>query len=142
MSRLERRLQVQELLFSGYSHERISKKLEISTKTVSRDIQWIRSSNQNWLEDLAHNGFAQEFRETIEGYKQDIMQLQEMQENCTDDNLKLKIIRTITDTRRKYIEQFSQFPVVWAMDVFVKKNSPQSIEQPTIPSLSDISGVK
>lgn len=142
MSRLERRLQVQELLFSGYSNKMISKKLDISTKTVSRDIQWIRDNNQNWLEDLAQNGFAQEFREIIEGYKQDIMRLQEMQEKCTDDNLRLKIIRTITDTRRKYIEQFAQFPVIWAMDVFVKKNNIQPIEQPTIPSLSNISGVK
>ncbi len=142
MSRLERRLQVQELPFSGYSYEKISQKLEISTKTVARDIKWIRNNNKNWLEELAENGFAQEFRETIEGYKQDIMRLQEMQENCTEDNLRLKIIKAITDTRRKYIEQFSQFPMVWAMNVFVKKNNPQSIEQPTMPSLSDISGVK
>jgi len=142
MSRLERRLEVQELLFAGFSQERISQKLGISTKTVSRDIQWIRDNNQNWLEDLAQNGFAQEFREVLEGYKQDIMRLQEMQEDCTDQNLRLKIIKAITDTRRKYIEQFSQFPVVWAMDVFVKKNKPQTISQPTIPSLSDISGIK
>jgi|SaaInlStandDraft_6_1057023.scaffolds.fasta_scaffold90637_1 transposase len=142
MSRLERRLQVQELLFSGYSHEKISQKLRISTKTVSRDIQWVRDNSQNWLEDLAENGFGQEYREAIEGYKQDIMRLQEMQDNCTDDNLKLKIIRTITDTRRKYIEQFAQFPVVWALDVFVKNNNPQPIEKPILPSLSGISGIK
>jgi transposase len=142
MSRLERRLQVQELLFSGYSQEKISQKLEISTKTVSRDIQWIRDNNQNWLEDLAQRGFVQEFRETLEGYKQDIMRLQEMQENCTDENLRLKIIKTISDIRSKYAQQFASFPVVWALDVFVKKNNPHPIEQPTLPSLSDISGVK
>ena len=142
MSRLKRRLEVQELLFSGFSHEKISQKLRISTKTVSRDIQWIRDNNQNWLENLAENGFVQEYREAIEGYKQDIMRLQEMQDNCTDDNLRLKIIRTISDTRRKYIEQFAQFPVVWALAVFVKKNNTQPIEKPTIPSLSNISGVK
>ena len=87
MSRLKRRLEVQELLFSGYNQGKISQKLGISTKTVSRDIKWIRENNKNWLENLAEKGFAQEFREVLEGYKQDIMRLQEMQENCKEQNL-------------------------------------------------------
>jgi hypothetical protein len=28
------------------------------------------------------------------------------------------------------------------MDIFVKKNNPQSIEQPTLPSLSGITGIR
>jgi len=140
--KLKRRIKAQELLFSGFSIEKIAEKLEVSSKTISRDVKWIRDNNKNWLEDLAERGFAQEFRETLEGYKQDIMRLQEMQEECKDQNLRLKIIKTIADIRYKYAQQFAQFPGVWGMQVFVLKNNPQSIEQPTLSSLSGILGVK
>jgi len=138
--RLQRRLKVQDLLFAGFDQHSIAKKMGVSIRTVARYVQWIRKNNEKWLENLAEKGFAQEFRENIEGYKQDIMRLQEMQENCKDQNLRLKIIKTISDTRHKYIEQFARFPVVWALNVFVQKNNPHSIERPTLPSLSGISG--
>jgi len=139
--KLKRRLKVQELLFAGYDQNSISEKMDVSVRTIARDVQSIRDKNKNWLEDLAEKGFAQEFRETLEGYKQDIMRLQEMQEECKDQNLRLKIIKTIADIRYKYAQQFAQFPGVWAMDQFVNRNNPQSIEQPTLPSLSEISGM-
>jgi len=140
-NRLQRRLKVQDLLFAGFDQYSIAKKIGVSIRTVARDIQWIRKNNEKWLENLAEKGFAQEFREIIEGYKQDIMRLQEMQENCKDQNLRLKIIKTISYIRHKYVEQFARFPVVWALDLFVQKNKPHSIEQPTLPSLSGISGI-
>ena len=139
--RLQRRLKVQELLFAGYDQHSIAKKTGVSIRTTCRDIEWIRKNNKNWLDDLAEKGFTQEFRETLEGYKQDIMRLQEMQENCKDQSLRLQIIKTISDIRYKYVEQFARFPVVWALNLFVQKNSPHSIEQPTLPSLSGISGI-
>lgn len=142
MSRLKRRLQVQELLFSGYTQEKISQKLGISTKTVSRDIQWVRENSGKWLEELAGVNYAHVFRETLEGYKQDIMRLYEMLEKCKDDNTKVKIIKTISDIRYRYTTQLGQFPAVWAMDVFVKKNNPHSIELPELLSLSGITGMK
>ena len=93
--RLQRRLKVQELLFAGYDQHSIAKKTGVSIRTTCRDIEWIRKNNKNWLDDLAEKGFTQEFRETLEGYKQDIMRLQEMQENCKDQSLRLQIIKTI-----------------------------------------------
>ena len=139
--KLKRRVKVQELLFSGYSNEKISEKLGVSTKTIGRDIKWIRQNNKNWLEDLANSGFAQEFRETLEGYKQDIIRLYEMLEQCKDDNTKIKLIKATSDIRYRYSQQFASFPAVWAIDVFVQKNNPHPIEELTLPSLSGISGL-
>ena len=137
--KLQRRLKVQELLFAGYDQHSIAKKTGVSIRTTCRDVEWIRKNNKNWLDDLAEKGFTQEFRETLEGYKQDIMRLQEMQEKCKDQSLRLQIIKKISDIRYKYVEQFARFPAVWAMDVFVQKNNPHPIEKPTLPSLSGIS---
>ena len=63
--KLKRRVKVQELLFSGFSIDKIAEKLQVSSKTISRDVKWVRENNKNWLEDLAETGFAQEFRETL-----------------------------------------------------------------------------
>ncbi len=128
-NRLKRRLQVQELLFSGYTQEKISEKLKVSLKTIGRDIKWIRRDAQNWLDDIAKTNFVNVFRETLEGYKQDIVRLYEMLEKCKDDNTKIKLIKTISDIRYRYSQQFAEFPVVWSLDVFVKKNNPQPMEE-------------
>ena len=140
-NRLKRRLQVQELLFSGYTQEKISEKLDVTPRTVRRDIKWIRRNEQNWLDDIAETNFVHVFRETLEGYKQDIIRLYEMLEQCKDDNTKIKLIKAISDIRYRYTEQFARFPAVWAMDVFVQKNNPHPIEQPTLPSLSGMLGI-
>jgi len=122
-------LQVQELLFSGYTQEKISEKLKVSLKTIGRDIKWIRKNAQNWLDDIAKTNFVNVFRETLEGYRQDIIRLYEMLEQCKDDNTKIKLIKAISDIRYRYTGQFARFPGVWALDVFVKKNNPHPLEE-------------
>lgn len=134
-NRLKRRLQVQELLFSCYTQEKISEKLKVSLKTIGRDIKWIRRNAQNWLDDIAKTNFVNVFRETLGGYTQDIVRLYEMLEQCKDDNTKIKLIKAISDIRYRYAGQFARFPVVWAMDQFIKKNSPKPIVQPTMKCL-------
>jgi len=138
---LKRRMRVQELQIMSYSQEKIAEKLGISVRTVQRSVEWNRRNEQNWLDDIAKTNFVHVFRETLEGYKHDIIRLYEMLEQCKDDNTKIKIIKTISDVRYRYTEQFARFPAVWAMDVFVQKNNPHSIEQPTLLSLSGISGI-
>ena len=128
-NRLKRRLQVQELLFSGYTQEKISEKLQVSLKTIGRDIKWIRRNAQNWLDDIAKTNFVNVFRETLEGYTQDIVRLYEMLEQCKDDKTKIKLIKAISDIRYRYTAQFAQFTSVWAFDVFIQKNNPHPLEE-------------
>ena len=128
-NRLKRRLQVQELLFSSYTQEKISEKLKVSLKTIGRDIKWIRRNAQNWLDDIAKTNFVNVFRETLGGYTQDMVRLYEMLEKCKDDNTKIKLIKTISDIRYRYTAQFAQFPSVWAFDVFIKKNNSHPLEE-------------
>ena len=92
--------------------------------------------------ELAEINYAHVFRETLEGYRYDFVRLYKMLESCKDDNTKIKIIKTISDIRYKYTQQLAQFPAVWSMEIFVKKNSPHHVEQPTLPSLSDTTGIR
>lgn len=48
------RLQVQELLLNGYTQERISAKLNISTSVTAKIVKKIRKESSQWLTNLQH----------------------------------------------------------------------------------------
>jgi len=140
----KRNLQVQELVLSGYTQERISDKLNISISTVARTIKKQRNSSKQWLENLALNDYAHIYREALAGFQQDLMHLNDLLEDPKiQDNIKLQlqIRKAITETRSKRLEHLLRGPVVWSMDALIQKCNPSSIEQPTMKSLGGISGV-
>ena len=140
----KRRLEIQELTLSGYSQEKIAEKLGVSLSTVSRDVKTTRDNSSEWLENLAQRDFANIYRETLEGFKQDLMYLNELIEDESvknDKKLQLQIRREITETRSKYLDQLLRGPMVWSMAVFIKKYAPEPIEFPKMASLGGISGM-
>jgi len=121
----KRRLMVQNLLLEGYTEEKISDKLNVSISTVERDVRKLRESNERWLEDLFPKQMVHVFREGLEGMKKDMLTLREMLEEESVKNdipLKLKILRSISELRVKYLELFHQTPLVWSVNLFAKKN--------------------
>jgi len=140
----KRNLQVQELILSGYTQEKIAEKLNISISTVVRTIKKQRNSSKQWLENLAQNDYANIYREALAGFQQDLMYLNDLLENPTIQNnikLQLQIRKAITETRSKRLEHLLRGPVVWSMDALIQKCNPSTIEQPTMNSLGGISGV-
>jgi len=87
----KRNLQVQELVLSGYTQEKISDKLNISISTVARTIKKQRNSSKQWLKNLAQNDYANIYREALAGFQQDLMELNDLLENpIIQDNIKSK----------------------------------------------------
>jgi len=138
------KLEIQELVLSGYTQEKIADKLNISISTVTRAVRKQRNSNKKWLENLAQKDYANIYREALEGFQQDLMHLNDLLEDPNiQDNIKLQlqIRRTITETRSKRLEHLLRGPVVWSMNALIQKCNPSPIEQPTMDSLGGISGV-
>ena len=138
------KLEIQELVLSGYTQEKIADKLNISISTVTRAVRKQRNSNKKWLENLAQKDYANIYREALEGFQQDLMHLNDLLEDPKiQDNIKLQlqIRKAITETRSKRLEHLLRGPVVWSMDALIQKCNPSSIEQPTMKSLGGISGV-
>lgn len=136
--KLQRRMKIEELLFYGYTQEEIADKLNISVSTIYRDVKKIRSGSRQWMEDLAEKGLVSLFREALEGYRRDIIYLKELlqeEDVKNDKNLQVKIIKTISDIRNQYLMHLNASPIVWSMDVFVKKNTPQPIAMPKMRSI-------
>ncbi len=138
------RLEIQELTFSGYTQEKIAEKLGISKSTVYRTLTKLRHASDQWLTNLAQRDYANIYRESLEGYRQDMMHLNELLEDDSvkkNIKLQLQIRREITHSRSKYLEYLLQGPMVWSMAIFVKDNSPQSIIEPKMEALEGISGI-
>ena len=138
------KLEIQELVLSGYTQEKIADKLNISISTVTRAIKKQRNSNRKWLENLAQKDYANIYREALEGFQQDLMHLNDLLEDPNiQDNIKLQlqIRKTITETRSKRLEHLLRGPVVWSMNALIQKCNPSPIKQPTMESLGGITGV-
>ena len=141
----KRRLQVQELLLSGFTQERISEKLNISISTVARTVKKIRDGSAQWLTNLAEKDIAHIVRETLEGLKLDLMKLNDMLEDSSvknDIKLQLQIRKEITAVRSEYFKQLTNMPMAWSLNVFTKKYAPEPMPQPTMKGLGGISGTK
>ena len=134
----KRRLQVEELLFVGYSPNEISSKLRVSYRTIQRDIQWLREKSDEWLENLANRDYAMIYREALEGFRSDMVRFHEMldDENVMNNPiLQIKIIKEISQARHYYLEHLNAGPIVWSMDNLIKRCSPQPIPQPSMKCL-------
>jgi transposase len=141
----KRRLQVQELLLSGFTQERISEKLNISVSTVARTVKKIREGSAQWLTNLAERDIAHIVRESLQGLQQDLMNLTDMLEDPAvknDIKLELQIRKEIIAVRSEYLRQITNMPMAWSLENFTKKYAPEPMSQPTLKGLGGITGVK
>lgn len=96
------KLEVQNLALSGYTHEKIADKLNVSESTVSRTLRKLRKGSSQWLTNLAERDMAHIFHESLQGFQQDMMYLNELLDDESVKNnpkLQLQIRREIIQTR-------------------------------------------
>ena len=98
----ERKSQVWDLTLQGFTQEEIAEKLDVSTKTISRDAKEIKKDSIRWMDTLPR-GQIQMYHlsnfETIERVNKELWKLFETTE---DDKLKVKILKTIADNRKTH----------------------------------------
>ncbi len=125
----KRRVSIQELLFDGYNQVQIATKLNVSERTVRRDVRKIRESDKRWLDEIFPNKMVSLVHETSEGVKKDIVFLREMlnKDNVKEDvSLTLKILKAISELRHDYFELITHTPLVWSLKQFAKRNNLKS----------------
>lgn len=138
------KLEVQQLAISGFTQERIAHKLNISESTVFRTLKKLRKGSSQWLTNLAEQDLAHIFHESLQGFQQDLMHLNDLLDDPKiQDNpkLQIQIRREISNIRSQYLKALTQAPMVWSLAIFTSKYSPEPIIQPTMKSLDGISGV-
>ncbi len=128
---IKRRQLIQELLFDGYTQDQIATKLNVSERTVRRDVKKIRESTERWLDDLFPKKMVHIFREGLEGIKKDMITLREMlEEELVKNNvtLRLKILNEISELRDQYFDLLHHTPMIWSLKQFIKKHQLKSTD--------------
>jgi len=129
-----------DLVISGYSQEKIAEKLNVSSRTVRRDIRKNREGSKQWLENLAKDEFVSIYRETLDGVKLGIMALNEMLEEeqvKKDPYLRLKIIKQISQERKNYCELLHSGPIVWSINFALKNCKSEKMPHPIMGCLEE-----
>lgn len=131
---------IPELLFAGYTYEKIAQKLNIPYDVVLRDIKKIRYGAKTWMNDLASDTFVHLYRELAEGLRQDMTYLNEMlhEESVKSDNhVRLRVITQLIQLHRNYGELLNKGPIVWSLENLIRKCCPVPMPTPRMPVLSE-----
>lgn len=129
---------IRDLLIRGYSQEKIAEKLNVSPRTIRRDVRKVREGSKYWLENLAKDEFVSIYHETLDGVKLDLMTLNDMlEEDSTkkDPNLRLKILKQISEVRKNYSQLLHAGPMVWSINGIFKKYNPEKMPRPIMDCL-------
>ena len=90
-----RQQKVKDLLLQGFTQEQIAEKLDVSEKTIQRDVAEIRKADVEWMENLPKGEYQIRFRKIFQQHDKVINELWDLYDNTDDEKLKLKILETI-----------------------------------------------
>lgn len=110
----KRREKVSELLRRNFSETEIARRLGVSRQTIVRDVKFLKTFTQSFLDDLAKDGFIFEYKMTLEKVKLNGERLEELYENEHDKRLKLDILRDKDRNAKLYIELLGESPTIHA----------------------------
>ena len=94
-----RKQKVWDLTLQGFTHEQIAEKLDVSTKTISRDAKEIKKDAIRWMDTLPRGQIQIYHRSNFETIERVIKELWQLFESTDDDKLKVKILKTISENR-------------------------------------------
>jgi len=95
-----RKQKVWDLTLQGFTQEEIAGKLDVSTKTISRDAKEIKKDSIRWMDTLPRGQIQMYHRSNFETIERVIKELWQLFETTEDDKLKIKILKTISENRK------------------------------------------
>ena len=119
MNKKEIRLEkVSYHLLRGTSETKIAEILKVSRQTIVRDAKCLKESSQSWLDGLAKGGFIFEYKSSLDKIKGRYSELQKLYDNTTNTEQKLKILKSMDDNDKMYLQLLGEGPVIQAMRQF------------------------
>jgi hypothetical protein len=109
----ERREKVAALI-KFKTEEAIAIDLDCSRETIARDVAFLKKTAQDWLDDLAKDGFIFEYKIALEEIKENRNKLKNLYNNATEDFDKRLIVKDSDANIALYIKLLSEAPTVLA----------------------------
>jgi transcriptional antiterminator len=108
-----RRSAVRELLIKGYtSGAEISRALNVSEPTISRDIAWFNKWAKKDFDTFLQKRLAGEFYKTIDSYDYVIRIARHTADSTQDEKTKMEALRLVRDTRAAKMDLLSNVDVM------------------------------
>ena len=103
----ERQFKVWRLYSQGFSNVDIAARLDVSAKTVSRDMQELRSDAMRWFDTLPEGEMQICQRKNLSTMEQVICELSEIKEKTKSDYVKVRALEQIAKTARMHYDMMS-----------------------------------
>jgi|SRR5215208_2866829 len=91
------RSKVHELLVKGYNHYEIAHALQIPRPTITKDIQYLRQLDREYLQTHIQERLPQEYQNCMSGINQVLQLTWEIAEKQTDDRTKLQAFAQLNE---------------------------------------------
>jgi predicted transcriptional regulator len=117
-----RRQQVWDLYTQGYSKIKIAKKLKISSKTVSRDMQQIRKEAAYWVDELHRGEIQVQQKRSFDSIQRVSNELWNIYDDVKEENNKIKILNNIAQNSKLSLQMISND--IWEMrnSIYAERN--------------------
>lgn len=99
-----RRQQVWDLFIQGHNQIQIAEKLNVSYKTVTRDLQELKKDARDWLANLDEGDIQIHQKKNFDNITRVSNELWKIFENTKDENKKIKILNFITSNSKSSSE--------------------------------------
>lgn len=115
LSRLERREKVSYLLTQGQNETEIGKILQVSRRTVVRDVSFLKEASQRWLDDLIKAGFVFEAKLALEKLRDNEIRLRKLLKFSLEPLDEMKIIRQLDNNIISQLQMLVEGPTLYGM---------------------------
>jgi len=121
-----RKKKIWDLMMQGFSQELIAKKLNVSTKTVSRDFKEIKKDSVQWMETLPRGQIQIYYRSDFETFDKVNAELWEIFHSTKDEKLKIKILSSISGNKVAHGKMLAQSKLLELGNYLHQKLSPDT----------------
>lgn len=96
----------------GLTESKIAQTLQVSERTIRRDIAQLKKEAGVWLEGKAKSQFVYLYKSTLDIFDENIRRLEELLEQEKEPYKKMQIISQITSLARIRLEIASEIPTI------------------------------
>lgn len=132
---MSRRLKIKDMMKNGEMKptEDLAKEFNVNPRTIRRDLQYLRETESDWLEDVADNQIVSMFHEIWNGYYRDIGELSSLiEDNSMTPKARMvhaNLVKMRSDLRKDQLLMLTKGPIMWDIDRLLKSGKVLNVKK-------------
>lgn len=132
---MSRRLKIKDMMKNGEMKptEDLAKEFNVNPRTIRRDLEYLRKTESDWLEDVVDNQIVNMFHEIWNGYYRDISKLSSLIEDSTltakEKMAQANLVKMHSDLRKEQLLMLTKGPIMWNIDRLLKSGKVLNVKR-------------